>query len=87
MRGQSNKSCNLISSFSSPELFLSLLKGKVITLSWVAEYLLSFFAIFHNFVLPVGHTFKEFFFFRNEFVVANVSLINWFTRGLKTVCN
>ena len=63
MRGQSNKSCNLISSFSSPELFLSLLKGKVITLSWVAEYLLSFFAIFHNFVLPVGHTFKEFFFF------------------------
>ena len=87
MRGQSNKSCNLISSFSSPELFLSLPKGKVITLSWVAEYIPSFFAIFHNFVLPVGHTFKEFFFFRNEFVVANVSLINWFTRGLKTVCN
>ena len=69
MRGQSNKSCNLISSFSSPELFLSLSKGKVITLSWVAEYIPSFFAIFQNFVLPVEHTFKEFFFFRNEFVI------------------
>ena len=87
MRGQSNKSCNLISSFSSPELFLSLLKGKVITLSWVAEYLPSFFAIFQNFCFAGWAYFQGIFFFRNEFVVANVSLINWFTRGLKTVCN
>ena len=25
--------------------------------------------------------------FRNEFVVVNASLVNWLTRGIKTVCN